>query len=141
MDPDIWGPSAWKFLHSVSFTYPLQPSNQDKEHYKQFFEQLCYVLPCIDCCFNYQKEIETYDIDEALTSRVKLTRWVVDIHNSVNRRLGKREMKYSVVKKTYDDYLKERTWWDNYKLYVLTGIGICGFLIFMNSVRYIKRKK
>ena len=26
MEPNIWGPGAWTFLHSITFQYPENPS-------------------------------------------------------------------------------------------------------------------
>ena len=26
----VWGPSLWHFLHTVSFNYPVNPTNKDK---------------------------------------------------------------------------------------------------------------
>ena len=30
MDPLIWGPHAWFFLHSITLVYPDNPSEQEK---------------------------------------------------------------------------------------------------------------
>ena len=37
MNSSIWGPHAWHFIHAVSFTYPLQPTQQDRENYYEFY--------------------------------------------------------------------------------------------------------
>ena len=34
----IWGPGLWIGLHSISFGYPINPSEEQKKNYKQFFE-------------------------------------------------------------------------------------------------------
>ena len=49
MNPSIWGPKAWFFLHSVSFNYPDNPTKNDKVEYKRFFESIQYILPCDNC--------------------------------------------------------------------------------------------
>jgi hypothetical protein len=138
MNPDIWGPPAWKFLHSVPTNYPLNPTTQDKEQYKLFFEQLCYVLPCIDCCFNYQKELKLNNIDDALESREKLFKWVVDLHNSVNKRLNKKEMSLEKAKAIYDGYLNnDVSMLSKYKnpLMVIAGLsGVIGFLAYKKKL-------
>jgi hypothetical protein len=102
MDVNVWGPPAWDFLHSITFTYPENPSTKDKQRYKDFFEQLCYVLPCNDCCVHYQKELIGDSLDKALVSRETLSEWLVDLHNRVNERLGKSTVEYSSVKQKYD---------------------------------------
>lgn len=104
MDPYIWGPSAWEFLHSTTFAYPDEPSQTDKLRYKDFFEQLCYVLPCKDCCLHYQQELVNTKLDQALDSRDTLSRWMVEVHNNVNKRLGKTIVPYETVRKKYISY-------------------------------------
>ena len=40
MKPEVWGPHAWIFLHSITFNYPDNPTDDEKKHYKNFFENL-----------------------------------------------------------------------------------------------------
>ena len=37
MHPELWGPGAWKFLHSITFNYPKEPTSRDKEYHAKFF--------------------------------------------------------------------------------------------------------
>ena len=37
MDPKIWGPPGWLFLHTITFNYPTNPTEEDKKYYKNFF--------------------------------------------------------------------------------------------------------
>ena len=32
----VWGPSMWHYLHTMSFNYPVNPTQQEKKHYKDF---------------------------------------------------------------------------------------------------------
>ena len=34
---NIWGPHFWVTLHSISFSYPQNPSEKDKHDYMIFF--------------------------------------------------------------------------------------------------------
>jgi hypothetical protein len=112
MNTNIWGPSAWRLIHSVSFTYPKNPTLIDKQRYKSFFESLAFTLPCVVCQFHYKKELLQFDLDRALRSREHLSRWAVDLHNSVNKRLAaegdkrKKVMSYEEVRKIYVDLIK-----------------------------------
>ena len=36
MDPKIWGPSTWLFLHTITLNYPNNPTQQDIDNYKKF---------------------------------------------------------------------------------------------------------
>lgn len=85
MDPKIWGPHAWVFLHCITFAYPENPTAKDKEIMKSFLGALPGVLPCMKCrnnCKNHYKKLPL--TDEVLASRASLTKWLIDIHNSVN---------------------------------------------------------
>lgn len=92
----IWGPSLWKSLHTITFGFPINPSYQDKINYKNFFESLGDVLPCKYCRFSYKKFIDEHDTKltfDVFNSRYTLSKWLYDIHNKVNNKLG---MNYGV---------------------------------------------
>ena len=38
MEPEIWGPNAWTFLHTITLNYPENPSEDDKQNHKDFFD-------------------------------------------------------------------------------------------------------
>ena len=48
----IWGPGMWHYLHTMSFNYPVNPTNTDKTHYRDFLLSLRNVLPCGKCRTN-----------------------------------------------------------------------------------------
>jgi hypothetical protein len=101
MNPEIWGPGAWLFLHSITLAYPNNPTQLDKENYKTFFETLKNVIPCKKCSYNYSKNIKDNDISEHLDSKVSLVKWLVNIHNQVNIENNKKTMEYEDVIKEY----------------------------------------
>lgn len=88
--PRIWGPHAWKFIHCVTFGYPLNPSERNIKEYKQFFLNLGNVLPCGFCSKSYNEFIKMGDtklIDDTFKTRYNLVKWGFDIHNAVNQKL------------------------------------------------------
>tara|TARA_Y100000591_G_scaffold301633_1_gene296069 strand:+ start:33 stop:533 length:501 start_codon:yes stop_codon:yes gene_type:complete len=89
MDPNIWGPSAWVFLHTITLTYPHNPTNQDKKNYKLFFYNLANVLPCTYCSRNYLIHLKQLPIDSFLANKKSLVHWLVQIHNLTNNNLKK----------------------------------------------------
>jgi hypothetical protein len=96
----IWGGAGWLFGHSVTFGYPLEPTEEQKQFFKQYFILLGKVLPCKYCRESYAKFISEGDTeltDAVMTNRHTLTKWFYDIHEAVNKKLG---MDYGV---TYDD--------------------------------------
>jgi len=95
-DPQVWGPSAWTFMHSVALCYPTKPTAVDKQHYKMFFLSLPFVLPCLKCQENLLGHLskDTSIFENAFGSRDSLIRWVIRLHNQVNRSLHKSIVPY-----------------------------------------------
>ena len=54
----IWGPGMWHFLHSMSFNYPVEPTQNDKNNYKNFILSLKDILPCGKCRKNLNKNFK-----------------------------------------------------------------------------------
>ena len=97
-DPELWGPSAWVFLHSVALNYPSSPSEADKVSYYEFFKGLGGVLPCIKCRDHY---ISNFGDGGALKTALSHTddpravfKWTVDLHNMVNMSNRKPSVSY-----------------------------------------------
>ena len=42
MLPEVWGPGAWTFLHTITMHYPDNPNIDQKNNHKQLFENLIY---------------------------------------------------------------------------------------------------
>jgi len=89
MDPAIWGPHFWFVLHLVSFHYSDQPSTAQKEAIRAFYHSVKDILPCGKCRQHYQNYLSHYPIEPHLDRRMDLVRWVIQVHNFVNKSLGK----------------------------------------------------
>ena len=94
LQPDVWGPSGWKFMHYVALGYPETPTDTDKENYRFFYESLGNVLPCQGCADHYKENVLLHPISDHLQSREDLLRWTFDIHNIVNEKNNKRQLTY-----------------------------------------------
>ena len=95
-----WGRPGWKFLHSVTFAYPENPSLRTKLRYMKFFKGLQYVLPCPLCRREYTKQVRRLAMRH-LRDTETLAKWLVCVHNQVNIRLGKKVVPFEDVKKMY----------------------------------------
>ncbi len=87
----LWGPSAWEYLHSVSFGYPLEPTDEQKNNYRNFFINVGNTLPCKFCRNSYNDFIVSNDTkinDNDLKNRENLTRWLYRMHEKVNNKLN-----------------------------------------------------
>ena len=99
MNKNIWGPSGWLFMHSISFQYPENPTEEDKNNYKVFFESLKNTIPCPKCREHYSENLKQKPIQ--LNSRDELIQWVIDIHNEVNKKNSKKIYSRQEVEKLY----------------------------------------
>jgi hypothetical protein len=102
---EFFGPSTWKAMHSIAFSYgndPFHPSAEEHKAAIDFFGALKYLIPCHLCRRHYTEYIEQHPIKA--DSRDELARWVFDLHNSVNKRTEKPEMSYAEVSKMYAGY-------------------------------------
>ena len=75
---NVWGPPAWTFLHTVTYNYPENPTNEDKRNYLNFFDSLKHVLPCNKCKGHYKENLKKYDLNNSLNSRQDLVKWLID---------------------------------------------------------------
>ena len=103
MNQNIWGSHLWFSLHTITFSYPINPTETDKINFKNFFISLQYAIPCSICQKNYKRHLLEHPIDNHLTSRKDLVYWLIDIHNMVNSEIGKKFMSYDIVLKKYEN--------------------------------------
>jgi hypothetical protein len=105
MNQNLWGPKYWFTLHTISFEYPMYPTDNDKRIYQQIFTSFQHVLPCSVCRENYKKNLKEHPIENYLENRKTLVYWVIDIHNKVNVETGKRTYSYDEIILMYEKLL------------------------------------
>ena len=105
MSIESWGPKAWGFLHAASFAYSDTPSPAERRAGRDFLRSLAIVPPCATCRRHFAEECARALADgersRVLDDRASLTRWLVDVHNDVNARTGKRIVGYGEVCQVY----------------------------------------
>ena len=89
----IWGPPTWESFHSITFGYPIKPSEEQKKDYMEYFRLLGKVLPCVYCRVSYDNFItdetnKTLLNMDTMKSRETLTKWGMYLHDAVNNKLG-----------------------------------------------------
>ena len=101
-----WGPAAWHFIHMLSFNYPVNPTQEDKNHYKDFIYSLRYVLPCKYCRINLTNNLKANPItDKDMKDRDSFSRYVYNLHEIVNKFLGKSSgLTYEEVRDRYENF-------------------------------------
>lgn len=99
MDPRVWGPHGWFFLHSIAANYPNKPTAKNRKDYYNFFMSVGKVLPCKVCQSNYAKHFVILPIQ--LSNRRKLLRWTYDMHDLVRKSNGKTSPPFREVAKKF----------------------------------------
>jgi len=126
---NIWGPPAWTFLHTITFNYPDNPTNQDKQNYFNFFNSLKHVLPCNKCKEHYKEN--SIELKNNLNSKDDLVKWLIDIHNEVNKKNGKKIWSYPEVYNKYQNlYNNSNTINNIIILFIILIIMIFIFFLF-----------
>ena len=101
-----WGPAQWHMMHTISFNYPVEPTEEHKKNYYNYFLSLQDILPCRYCRENYKKNLQVLPLDKkVLENRATLSRWVYDLHNLVNQNLNKPiTLSYEEVRDRYENF-------------------------------------
>ena len=102
----VWGPGIWHYLHTMSFNYPVNPKMEEKRHYRDFVLSLQYVLPCGKCRKNLKKNFQKLPLTmAAMKSRDTFSKYVYDLHETVNKMLEKRSgLSYADVRERYEHF-------------------------------------
>lgn len=84
-DPKKWGPGLWKYLHA------LPKYSESVDSLRGTLRNLD--LPCPECRSHYKEYITERPVN-TIQTREAGQRWIFDLHNTVNRRLGKPQYAY-----------------------------------------------
>jgi len=89
LNPEIWGPSFWFFLHTISFHYPLNPNDVIKKKYYDFIMNFHLFIPVEKISKEFNELVNKYPISPYLDSRDSFISWTHFIHNKINEKLEK----------------------------------------------------
>lgn len=84
-----WGNQMWEMMHTYSYLYPKNPTNEMQENAKSFYESMYDIVKCEKCKKSIQDYIENNPIHN--NNKNDLINWVLEFHNFVNKKLGKEE--------------------------------------------------
>ena len=152
MGPSVWGPIFWKTMHIVSLGYSNFPTETEQQAAIHFFESLQYMIPCPICKEHYKHNLELMPVKDAIKNKQTLIRWMYNMHNAVNKQLGKpeyswRDFIYFTARLSqlgafsFEEVLESaggRSYLDAQSLlYLVAGIGI-GAVAFAAYKHYLK---
>jgi hypothetical protein len=102
----VWGPMLWSYLHTMSFNYPVNPTKEDKKHYRDFIVNLQYVMPCKYCRINLTKNFKELPLTmKDMENRDSFSKYVYNLHETVNKMLKKKSgLTYTDVRDRYENF-------------------------------------
>tara|TARA_B100001094_G_C18166674_1_gene792540 strand:- start:1173 stop:1604 length:432 start_codon:yes stop_codon:yes gene_type:complete len=106
LDPEIWGPHYWFFLHTIAISYPIKPNDVTKKKYYNFIQNLPLFIPIYEIGNSFSKLLDKYPVKPYLDSRKSFIKWMHFIHNKINILLNKEEI-------TLDEAMEQ--YYNNYK--------------------------
>lgn len=120
LNPNVWGPHYWFFLHTIAITYPHHPNDAIKKKYYEFIQNLHLFLPSTDISADFSKLLDLYPVAPYLDTRESFIRWMHFIHNKINVKLEKPKI---TIQEFYSQY------YEHYKP------------VTQQNVEYMKRKQ
>lgn len=95
MGPAVWGPIFWTTMHIVTIGYSPFPTEEEQKAVVNFFESLQFMIPCPICKEHYKENLKNSPLtNEIVGDKQKLIRWLFDMHNMINKQLGKPEISW-----------------------------------------------
>jgi hypothetical protein len=89
LNPDVWGPHYWFFLHTISLNYPKYPNAVTKKKYYDFISNLPLFIPVESMATKFSKLLDKYPVAPYLDSKESFVKWMHFIHNKINEQLEK----------------------------------------------------
>ena len=138
LDPKVWGPHYWFFLHTLAMTYPHHPNSVTKKKYYEFIQNLPLFLPVEEVSGEFSKLLDKYPITPYLDNRDSFVRWMHFIHNKINEKLEKPQIslndffvKYYNEYKTHDEKVSEYYKLKERIIYFSIILGISGTIYYL----------
>lgn len=102
----IWGPAQWHMLHTISFNYPVHPTLEQKNQYRDYVLSLRNVLPCGACRKNLTNNLKQYPLQmKYMKNRDTFSRYIYNLHEIVNSMLKKKSnLTYCDVRERYEHF-------------------------------------
>jgi hypothetical protein len=141
LNPEIWGPHFWFFLHTITLCYPNYPNTVTKKKYYEFIQNIPLFIPVEKMAGTFEELLALYPVSPYLDSRDAFVKWMHFIHNKVNERLEKPTMSYNdFYQSYYEQYKPKDVKWKNfYKvrsqlIYLAIVVGLLCLVYYMYNM-------
>jgi hypothetical protein len=105
LDPKIWGPHYWFFLHTIAMSYPIHPNAVTKKKYYDFVQNIPLFIPVEKMAGEFSQLLDQYPVQPYLDNRESFIRWMWFIHNKINKKLEKPQISLNdFYVKYYEEY-------------------------------------
>ena len=138
LDPTIWGPHYWFFLHTIAMTYPIRPNEVTKKKYYEFIMSLPIFIPVEAMGSHFSKLLDEYPVTAYLDSRDSFIRWMHFIHNKINEKLEKPKISMNdFYIKYYEEYkpkgikMKDYYRWREKIIYTTVLLAASGLIVYL----------
>ena len=89
LEPNVWGPPFWFFLHTIAISYPNHPNSSTKKKYYELFQNIPLFIPVEKMGKDFINLLDEYPVTAYLDDRESIIKWVHFIHNKINEKLEK----------------------------------------------------
>ena len=141
LDPNVWGPHYWFFLHTISICYPQYPNAVTKKKYYELIQNFHLFIPIEKIANEFSKLIDAYPIAPYLDSKDSFIKWTHFIHNKINEKLEKPEISlHDFLFKYYESYKPVNEKLAQYKKIKEKAIYIGTILLIGGLIYYLYEK-
>lgn len=92
-----WGSYIWNVFHTLSYSF----LSNEKYRYEPIIRNTANILPCQMCSGHFKSMLALYDTKYQASDKKRLISWLIIMHNTVNKRLGKKTYMPKEVEKFY----------------------------------------
>ena len=138
LDPTVWGPHFWFFLHTLAISYPHRPNSVTKKKYYELIQNLPLFIPIESIGNDFLKLLDEYPVTAYLDNRDSFVKWMHFIHNKINEKLEKPKItlnefyfRYYEEYKPKDIKMKEYYRWKEKIIYTLVVMGATGLIVYL----------
>lgn len=125
-DPEYWGEKFWDFLYLMALGLPVTLNKQYSLHVSTLIKNFYLYLPCIHCRYHYFNMVK--DKKYEFTNKNEVLNTIVQLHNSVRKRLSKGGIPhFSVVTHFHDEQKYGKTYLITSILVLTVVIGLYFF--------------
>lgn len=90
LSTEEWGRVIWPWFHVVAGTFSPSPTPRERAIMQAMIEHQIELLPCHMCHTHATAYLRAHPLAPHMSNRCTLSRWMLNFHNHVNARLGRR---------------------------------------------------